>query len=177
MKEGKKKKSDKKKKSIDLEGLECGAIVAISNKNLELFERVLQQLKQFYSSKFLFYFILFTLYFKVGKICIFLKQSTKRQYLQGLYLMFLLVKNKQEAFHTEIELLEFEDLDVKDQIYYTKNKTYLYNTTQQKNNKCGQYTRTKTLNFLLILMNTSNYAIYKAIYQINNYHYYYYYLK
>ncbi|ETO26754.1 hypothetical protein RFI_10380 [Reticulomyxa filosa] len=100
-----------------MEGLECGAIVAISNKNLELFEGVLQQLKQFYSSK---------------------KQSTKRQYLQGL--MFLLVKNKQEAFHTEIELLEFEGLDVKDQIYYTKNKTkqhktkYTY-TTQHKKKK------------------------------------------
>ncbi|ETO35909.1 hypothetical protein RFI_01153, partial [Reticulomyxa filosa] len=45
------------------------------------------------------------------------KQSTKRQYLQGLYL----VKNKQWAFHTKIELLEFEDLDVNDLIYIKTN--------------------------------------------------------
>jgi len=80
---------------LAMDGLEMGATASISSKNFDLFERVFQQLKQFYASKEL------------------KKQSTNRQYLQGLYLMYLLVKNKPETFHTEIEQLEFEDLENK----------------------------------------------------------------
>jgi len=78
-----------------MEGLELGAISAIESKDLALFERTMQQLKQFYFSKEL------------------RRESKQRQYLQGLHLMYLLVKNKPAEFHTEIELLEFDDLNNK----------------------------------------------------------------
>eukprot|EP00484_Ammonia_sp_Unknown_P023899 CAMPEP_0197037526 /NCGR_PEP_ID=MMETSP1384-20130603/14714_1 /TAXON_ID=29189 /ORGANISM="Ammonia sp." /LENGTH=254 /DNA_ID=CAMNT_0042467839 /DNA_START=49 /DNA_END=813 /DNA_ORIENTATION=+ len=76
-----------------MEGLEIGAQIAINTRDLQMFDRVITQLKQYYLME------------NIGKL------SKQRQHLMGLYLMYLLTENRLGDFHVEIELLSFADLD------------------------------------------------------------------
>lgn len=78
-----------------MNGLEIGAQIAINIADLNMFDRVICQLKQYYLVK------------NIAKL------SKKRQHLMGLYLMYLLTENRLGDFHVEIELLSFDDLENK----------------------------------------------------------------
>jgi len=78
-----------------MEGLEIGAQVAVAIRDVSLFERIIQQLKQFYFDKNV------------------RERAKKREYLIGLNLMFLLSQNRLADFHTEIEFIEYNDLQNK----------------------------------------------------------------
>merc|ERR1712154_304911 len=72
-----------------------GAQIALSTRNLEMFDRTFIQLKQYYLIETV------------------AKASKQRQHLMGLYLMYLLTENRLGDFHVEIELLSFDDLEDK----------------------------------------------------------------
>eukprot|EP01083_Nonionella_stella_P012261 34791_1 len=78
-----------------MEGLEIGAQIAINVGDLLMFDRVIIQLKQYYLIENV------------------RNQSSQRQHLMGLYLMYLLTENRFGDFHVEIELLSFDDLENK----------------------------------------------------------------
>ena len=78
---------------IPVKGLELGAQVALSTRNLDMFDRTIIQLKQYYL---------------IEDVA---KASKDRQHLTGLYLMYLLIENRLGDFHVELELLSFADLE------------------------------------------------------------------
>jgi len=78
-----------------MEGLELGAQIALSTNNLEMFDRTVIQLKQYYLIEAV------------------ARTSTQREHLMGLYLMYLLTESRLGDFHVEIELLSFADLESK----------------------------------------------------------------
>eukprot|EP01084_Bolivina_argentea_P127150 224937_1 len=80
---------------VAMEGLEVGARIAMNMNDVEMFDRVIIQLKQYYL---------------IDKLS---SCSSSRSILMGLYLMYLLTKNRLGDFHVEIELLSFDDLENK----------------------------------------------------------------
>lgn len=97
-----------------MHGLEYGAHIYIGQRSNEKFERVFQQLTQFYI---------------IPKIR---SESKDRQFLIGLYLMYLLTKNRLDDFHTELELLEDDDLK-NEYISFSMNiETYLMDGSYNK---------------------------------------------
>jgi 26S proteasome regulatory subunit N12 len=97
-----------------MDGLELGAILALEKKNIDEFDRIVGQVRQFYQ--------VHTLRHK----------AKKRQYLIGLYLMWLLTRNKFGEFHTEVELLSADDLNHEYIVFPMRIETFLMEGSYNK---------------------------------------------